>query len=358
MTNFNVIAAAAKSIKSGKTDTQNALSSEIPLISLSAILLTSVAIPILLKKFNSKALTGNLYRYVWAIAFIFNCYCVSIPGRFDGQDGKMKDGKISAVWKSAFAPSGWAFAIWGVIYLVELLATSYISLSPASWTFGATSQKYITQKTTSLFGFAQDEISKEIGPSTIIVDTFRKASLAWLAGNLYQCLWCYAFRPKFQSYLWLPAALLSLGAISFFSCHNTLTTGIESCNSFASKALLKLIRFPISLHGSWLTAASLLNLNGWAAVSNVSPSDQIALANASAYVAAIFGITYTLYTKDPFIGFTIAWALSALADKTKTNPDVADVTGLVATKALATTETFLSSLLLVVSISSPFTPKF
>jgi len=58
---------------------------------------------------------------------------------------------------------------------------------------------------------------------------------------------------------------------------------------------LLLARFPISLHATWLTAASLLNLNGWAAVSEFSLGTQIALAQVSSYLAAFFGTDLLLY---------------------------------------------------------------
>jgi len=322
--------------------------------SISALIILSVAIPLILQKFSENINNGNsIYRFVWAIAFIVNCICVSIPGRFDGQ---MVDGKISVVWRSAFAPSGWAFAIWGIIYIAELLATSYISISPSSWNFGATSEKLVKVKSSSFLGFIEEKIATIATPLDI-TDSFKKASLYWLVGNFYQCLWCYAFRPKFKSFLWIPASLLAAGAFSLFGAHRELSQSLSSANTLTSKIVLALIRFPISLHAAWLTAASLLNLNGWAAVSNVSPSDQLAIANASAFTAGLFGAVYTLYTKDPFVGLTFAWALSALADKTKNKADVTDTIGVVATQALSTIEFSLSTLLLCISIYAPFSPK-
>lgn len=113
-----------------------------------------------------------------------------------------------------------------------------------------------------------------------------------------------------------------------------------------------LLRFPISLHASWLTAASLLNFNGWAAITAVSFEKMLALATFSAYAAAALGGYLTLNTRDAGIGFTFAWALMALADKTSNNSDVKDFMGLVAVKALGLTERYLSYIVAVITLGS------
>lgn len=285
-----------------------------PVGSLILILATTFVIPTLLSRFSNQLQSSNVYRYSWVIAFILNCICVSIPGRFDGQ---MEDGRIAVVWRTLFAPSGWAFAIWGVIYLGELLASTGIAF---------------------------------LGNSSV-----RKASVFWLAGNLFQCLWCFAFRPQFKQALWLPSLLLALGAVSFGSSHRELTLQLAQAPDTWSRVALLLLRFPIALHTGWLAAAALLNLNGWVAVSNVSLDKQLAIATASAYLATALGFAYTLYSGDSFVGFTVAWALAALADKTANNCDVD--AGPVAVQALALTERALSTWLLITSPAAPFVHK-
>ena len=95
-----------------KTQTAEAMLTvgKVPLAKIAAVLAVSALLPFLLNKYGAKLTMGDvLYRWTWVVAFAINVICVSIPGRFDGQ---MVDGKIAVVWKSAFAPSGWAFAIW------------------------------------------------------------------------------------------------------------------------------------------------------------------------------------------------------------------------------------------------------
>lgn len=310
--------------------------------------LFSIAMPIILKKFGESILhSGERYRLIWFVAFALNCIFVSLPGRFDGE---MVDGKISVAWKSAFAPSGWAFAIWGVIYLSELLVTSYVTLAPTSWTFGDTISRVLDAKLKNVWGSDEAVVPTATVPSENIAFTFRGASLYWLAGNLYQCLWCLVFRRKFKSYLWLPGSMLALGAISFFGAHGQLTEAISLSNSSGAKTLLSLIRFPIALHATWLTAASLLNLNGWVAVKELSPETQLSIATTSAFAAGLFGAVYSWKTKDCFVGLTAAWALMALADKTARESDVVKIMGNVAVQSLALTERSLAIVVAIVSV--------
>ena len=172
------------------------------------------------------------------------------------------------------------------------------------------------------------------------LDVIRKSTPYWAAGNFFQSIWCLAFRPKFKQSLWLPMSLLASGSASLFYCHYELSKGIEALwlpDLFASnmslsryltfenlwkKLVLLIVRFPVSLHASWLTAASLLNLNAWSAVSNVSMGDQVAIGFFSAYFASIAGAFLSYKRGDPFIALTVAWALAALAAQTKSRCQV------------------------------------
>ena len=316
---------------------------ELPRVAI--VLVASAAIPILLTQFGSKISAGDLnYRLAWLGVFILNIICVSIPGRFDGQ---MVDGKISVVWRSAFAPSGWAFAIWGVIYFFETLASLYIAAAPTSWDFGHTIFKEVKK---SGWGSSSSPVPVQMSGFNAGI---KKATPYWIAGNLFQCLWCFSFRPSFKNSLYVPASLLAAGAFNLFGCHSELTSALRAGSTVQSKVALGLLRFPISLHASWLTAASLLNFNGWAAITAISFEKMLAFATFSAYAAAVLGGYLTISTKDAGIGLTFAWALMALADKTSNNSDVKDFMGLVAVKALGLTEKYLSYILAIIAVSSP-----
>ena len=115
--------------------------------------------------------------------------------------------------------------------------------------------------------------------------SIKKATPYWIAGNLFQSLWCGVFRPAFINSLWLPASQLLLGAISFNYLHESLTNSIISEGDAKSRIILYLIRFPVSLHGSWLCGATLLNLNSW----------YVTYYTSITYVLSIYLCEYHIY---------------------------------------------------------------
>jgi len=256
------------------------------------------------------------YKVAWVIAFLCNIITVSVPGRFDG----VADADTNIGWETVFAPAGYAFAIWGVIYLGELLITIY----------------------TGSYGHP--------------VSPLRDAVIWWTLGNLFQSLWCAAFRPIFKSVLWMPSILLALAAFSFFKVHNVLTSSIlDASQPLWTRLGLTAFRAPISLHTGWLAAASLLNLNGWAAVSKISMDSQVKLAFASSYLAFGLALTTAIWQRDPLVALTVAWALGAIAyqtrEKSKLNLPVETK------KALYQTESFLAKALVSAAVGIPIVLK-
>eukprot|EP01040_Poterioochromonas_malhamensis_P009336 gene9336-10138_t len=255
---------------------------DIPVVRVLVISLIAISIPFLTKNLSVKVSEHEwLYRAVWAVAFLVNCITVSIPGRFDTQ---LKDGKVEIPWRTLFEPSEWAFAIWGAIYLGELALTSYAAV---------------------------------IGqPSTALKDS----SIYWLAGNLFQSLWCLSFRPAFKKILFFPAFFLASGSISllltFHSLHQHYHHLLAAKAPFVSDILPILLScVPLALHATWLAGATLLNVNGWASVSQQPKPVQVGISFASAFIAAIVGITLSVVSRNPFFAWTSAWALTALGER-------------------------------------------
>lgn len=271
---------AANSAQNQQTSMETSSSPSLPVLKSTVFLALGLAIPfvaLFVEKFLSKH--PDAFRWVWLGGFLTNIISVSIPGRFDQMQ---QQGKPWQPWKTYFEPAGWAFAIWGVIYLSEALLTAYGTISGA--------------------------------PTAV----FRDAAPFWLAGNLFQSLWCYTFRPEFRSGLWLPASFLAGGAASMLGAHRVFSQAIMTLgpqHSMNEKLLLLACRFPLALHGTWLAAATLLNTNGWAAVGPTTQPFQLALAFTSAFAAFAIAGVVTWQTKDVFIAATAAWALAALADR-------------------------------------------
>jgi hypothetical protein len=255
------------------------------------------------------------YRAVWVVAFLVNLVTVSIPGRFDGQVAA-GNGKVDFPWRTVFAPAGWAFAIWGVIYSSELLLVGYV------------------------------------GVVGLPMQAFKRAAPYWAAGNLFQGIWTFLFRENFKSQMWLPMISLALGSASLFTAHGEFTQAILPSMKLWEKARLIALRSPISLHATWLTGASLLNLNSWAALSQKTLGFQVALGFASAYFVAAAGIIISVKRGDPFVALVVAWTLAALSSKTKENCDVKELPSSTV-DALALTEKVLSNILIGTAVAAP-----
>ena len=118
-------------------------------------------------------------KYLQVLGLIASIASVSIPGRFD-DDG---DVLFSSPWPTLFSPAGYAFAIWGVIYIGELSGVV------AAWR----------------------------APLDAFTTVHDDSSRAWLCANLAQALWCLCFRQWSLSQLWLPS--LGAQALLLLSAH-------------------------------------------------------------------------------------------------------------------------------------------
>ena len=294
----------------------------VPRVRVGLLLAIIPAVPALLLYYKKDLQSSSwTYRVMWVGVFLANMIASSIPGRFDS----LQKWEGGIPWESSFEPATWAFSIWAIIYASELVSTLHVGL---------------------------------LGEP---MNALRKAVPFWVAGNVFQSLWCTTFRSEFINVMWLPSALLTLACASFGLAHLELTSSIRYLSSaFNAEAQnhLFLVRFPLALHFAWLAAASLLNFNSWLAVSKASVDSQLSAAFLSAYGAATLGIVFALKTRDPFIAFTLAWALASLSDRTRQKSTAALVAegsalnsgrkGLFgrAHGALATTEKVLSYVLL------------
>ena len=288
-----------------------------PHIVIGLVVLTSI--PLLLSLTNTKIQSSAwLYRVVFVLAFIVNYVTVQIPGRIDGMVVKGKTGNvISYPWDSLFAPAGWAFLIWIVIYIGEILVTAQVAA----------------------FG-------KPIG-------ALKKATVFWAAGNLFQSLWCFVFRPQFKEALWFPMLCLASASASLLVVHSEITKIIYPWSSTWEKVALIALRSPISLHATWLTAAALLNLNGWASVAKTTIATQTSVAFFSAYLAVAAGGFFAVSRGDPLIALTVAWALAALSSRTLTDgtarvkKNQKNAAPMAVVEALAQTEITLAKVMVV-----------
>lgn len=194
-------------------------------------------------------------------------------------------GPVSGVYgrsrsRTLIDPSGWAFAIWGPIYLGE---TAFVA--------------------TQLLSSHADAVIPGI-------------TAPFAAANLFQSLWCASFRP---SYLgdgmkkYISAGMLAGTAYS-------LSMVLEAGNSAAAAdpTFQSWMLTPFVMHFGWVSAATLVNFNGsFASDETASPRALTALGHSSALIAAALGVGVTMSMSAPVYGMTLAWALAACADGMK-----------------------------------------
>ena len=231
-------------------------------------------------------------------AFAINIASVSVPGRVDGEmaadaQRAARAAKTAATAASAdtpagiprdhwsrglFSPAGWAFAIWGVIFLGETVFTAAQALP-------------------------------DLDPNT--ATTFAAVSPWWAAACGLQALWCVAFRPwtRPPRRFWLSGALLAAESVALAGAHARLRAAIYAVPLSAYFCC----HLPLSLHFGWITAATVLSLNSFVAVAGASPRTKITTARASAWVSLAAGATVTVTSGDPVYALTLAWALAAVA---------------------------------------------
>jgi hypothetical protein len=222
------------------------------------------------------------------VSYGINFLAVSRPGRMDGE--AVEDGQLSPRnGKTLVAPAGWAFAIWGPIFLGEAI--------------GIASQFLIS--------------SNDNDP---IVQILKQSSGPFIVAQLFQSLWCAAFRPKYnQGYKsWISVGMLSATAYSLSISHAAFTNmSTKALNSY-SPIQYGVFFLPIALHFGWTTAASIVNLNGAIAMKKDVNAKVVAFVGHSSVIAAtVLGIVIAKMRNAPVYSGVIAWALFAVADSMK-----------------------------------------
>lgn len=252
-----------------------------PLLAMSGVGLT-YALPFI-DDFAMKS-PWSVVRIANLLSYGINVISVSRPGRLDGE-AAVEDGQLSPRnGKTLVAPAGWAFAIWGPIFLGEAV--------------GVLSQFFLND---------------EMAP---IVKLLRETSGPFIAAQLFQSMWCATFRKKYdENKMFISVGMLSATAYSLSKAHAAFTS---SASSSSSALQYGLFFFPMALHFGWTTAASIVNLNGAVAMKKDANEKVIALVgHLSVIVATILGVVLANKRGAPVYSGVISWALSAVADSMK-----------------------------------------
>jgi hypothetical protein len=205
-----------------------------------------------------------------ALAWAANNIAVAIPGRYDGRSAMAAE-RLTAATANLFTPSGWAFIIWAPIFFGEMLMMLY--LTSVKTTLGAA-----------------------VAPG-------------WCGAALCQSAWCLSFRPSVCGYslLWVPSILLAATGVFLGVAHDAIRkAGYGRLGNV-------LVRWPVTLHYGWITAATLVNTNNWISRTSGSLRVKEATAHASVLAAVCVAACVSKVTADPIFSGVIAWALAAVA---------------------------------------------
>jgi hypothetical protein len=192
--------------------------------------------------------------------------------------------ELSNKYQTLVTPAGWAFSIWGPIFIWEGV-------------------------------FVVVQFFPRFRQSSLVL----KVSPWWWALCLAQISWTLAFAQE----------QITLALVFMLSILTTLL-GISWSTDAMQMDVVEylLLRAPFSLQLGWIIAASAVNANVQADAAKASQEVLLAFAVGSNAVvlAIVSAFTFAVRSPDPFVGFVAAWAFagiySALSDPTKLNdPD-------------------------------------
>lgn len=235
-------------------------------------------------------------RILNLLAYSINFVSVSRPGRLDGTS-TAEDGALSPRnGRTLVAPAGWAFAIWGPIFLGEAIG---IGSQFLLWESNAANQP--------------------------LIKLLKESSGSFIAAQLFQSLWCATFRPKYDGKkMYVSFGMLSATAYSLSRVHDLFTSSAVA--SSYNNLQYGLFFFPMALHFGWTTAASLVNLNGAIAMDKDVSKKVIAIAGHLTVIGASALGVYLAYQRNaPVYSGVIAWALSAVADSMRKRIDAGKI---------------------------------
>ena len=179
---------------------------------------------------------------------------------------------ISDKYPTFVTPSGYAFAIWSLIYLGLIAFSIYQAL-----------------------------------PSQTDNPRFRSIRTVYIANCAANCFWLY---------LWHYDSILAALAVMFFLLLTLVLINVNLQNT-QSTAETWLARIPFSIYFGWITVATILNFSITLVFLgvNTSESNSIILSAILIVVATVLGIFIRFKLAIFAYPLAIAWALTAIAVK-------------------------------------------
>jgi len=247
------------------------------------------------------------WRLPYAAALAVNVAAVSIDGRFDSLAARGGGG--GSQWPTLLAPAGFAFAIWGVIYLGE--ACGLVQIISSAW------RRRPQEARRRLLDAQAPGEGGSAGAAAPLERAVRASNEAFVGANVAQALWCLSFRPWAVDVLWVPTLCLGAAAGCLYVSQRRLLAASRR-RPTGSLALI----WPRSLHLGWLLAATLVNANGYVGKAGAGPPAALGFAACSVAAAAVAGSALLLQGM-PTAAASLAWALFAASKGAPAGADAA-----------------------------------
>ncbi|HSK73550.1 MAG TPA: tryptophan-rich sensory protein [Pyrinomonadaceae bacterium] len=189
-----------------------------------------------------------------------------------GKIGNVTTGEISDKYPTFITPSGYAFAIWSLIYFGLILFSIY-----------------------------------QVFPAQKENPRFKRIRTAYILSCAANCSWLYAWHYEMMSVSLLLIFVL-LGSLAF------INVNLQNTESTAEAFLA---RVPFNLYFGWVTVATIINFTITLLFFGIRTSDSVTtiLACLLIVVATVLGGIIRFKLNAAAYALAIAWALTAIAVK-------------------------------------------
>jgi hypothetical protein len=208
----------------------------------------------------------QLVNFTNLISYILNfavTYGVNASGKFPS------NGELSLKYQTLVTPSGYAFAIWGIIFTSQLI-----------WTCVQLLPKYRAK-----------------------VEVIHGVAYYYVWACAAQCAWTVVFTMEH----------ITFSLIAMVSILIPLLIILTRTSQISSESIVAywLLKFPFEIHVGWIMAATLVNCNVLLVAQDVPTTAQIASAWVSLAMLATTAMYYIIKTKW-VVPTVLAWASYAI----------------------------------------------
>ncbi len=183
-------------------------------------------------------------------------------------------GDISDKLNNLFTPAGYAFAIWGIIYVGLIIVAAYMLFCA----FKERNSRFIIESTPTL-----------------------------IATHLFNGIWLWCW-------INMKIGFSVLAMISILILLTLTSTRSNVKQSNTSKKLTTLVKVPIGLYMGWICVATIANISTYLKYINFESSiSEILWTQITIILATLLGIFLVVIRKQIEVGGVIIWALIAIA---------------------------------------------